>query len=404
MNQDYYLNRYGDYSETNLPKTYRVYFDPYCDEYSRYPVENKLLDLAYVLTHGFDIKKAIYSILESYPYISKSNIQRAIWNLTAVANHADIPNASNNSLETDIEIFIEDLLRYYRLPLDNSIPHYLEENFRYVNEITLYAANGWEIASKNVNEYQMYKDDNFVFYPGDEELLFRHHKKDIENGTIGQIFPVGTCPEPWYGNPLSAKIIILGDMPKDDDFISRCANVVLSFEPRLMEAVQTMVRRWMCLDGTGIYDDTEFKQSGISVGDAYNSVSYRHWIYELRNLAWELKVDEQDVFNNVCVFNANAYYSSGGNDPLVAGLLPSQYYLRILVNYLVNNKGENRPLFIIPSSKIHKIWKKVLGYWIENEVMLTDDLILIDQPNTKLRLSSNLMNKSHIHNLLAKIR
>ena len=403
MNQDYYLNRYGDYNEINLPKTYRVYFDPYCDEYRHYPVENKLLDLAYVITHGFDIKKAIKDILDTHPHVSKRNIQHAIWDLTAATNHtSSIPNRKN-SLETDIEILIEDLLRYYRLPLDNSIPHYLEENFRYVNEITLYGANGWEIASTNVNEYQMYKDDNFVFYPGDDELLDKYHEEgDIDSKE--QIFGVGTCPEPWYGNPLTAKIIIFGDMPKEDDFISRCSNVILSFEPRLMEAVQIMVRRWMSLDGPGIYDDTEFGKSGIAISDAYNSVTYRHWINELRNLAWELNLDKQLLLDNVCVINANAYYSYGGNDPLVAGLLPSQYYLRILVNYLVNNKGENRPLFIIPSNKIHKIWKKVLGYWIENEVMLTDNLILIDQPNTKLRLSTNLMNKSHIQNLLAKIR
>ena len=403
MNQDYYLNRYGDYSEINLPKTYRVYFDPYCDEYNHYPVENKLLDLAYVITHGFDIKKAIKDILDSHPHVSKQDIQHAIWDLTAAANHVDFLGDRKNSLENDIEIFIEDLLRYYRLPLDNSIPHYLEEDFRYVNEITLYAANGWEIASKNVNEYQMYKDDNFVFYPGDEEMLDKYHEEgDVDSKE--QIFAVGTCPEPWYGNPLTAKIIILGDMPKDDDFISRCANIVLSFEPRLMESVQVMVRRWMSLDGHGIYDDTKFGKSGICISDAYNSVTYRHWIYELRNLAWELNVDKQSLLENVCVINANAYYSYGGSDPLVAGLLPSQYYLRVLVNYLVNNKGTNRPLFIIPSSKVHKIWKKVLGYWIENEVMLTDNLIMIDQPNTKLRLSTNLMNRENIQNLLARIK
>ena len=249
----------------------------------------------------------------------------------------------------------------------------------------------------------MYKDDNFVFYPGDEEFLDKYHEEG-DNDSKEQIFGVGTCPEPWYGNPLSAKIIIFGDMPKEDDFISRCSNVILSFEPRLMEEVQLMVRRWMSLDGRGIYDNTEFLNSGIAISDAYNSVTYRHWINELRNLAWELNLDKQLLLDNVCVINANAYYSYGGNDPLVAGLLPSQYYLRILINYLVNNKGMNRPLFIIPSSKIHKIWKKVLGYLIENEVMLTDDLILIDQPNTKLRLSTNLMNKTHIQNLLAKIR
>lgn len=404
MNPDYYLKRYGDYSEINLPKTYRVYFDSFCDEYKRYPVEEKLLDLAYAITHGFDIKKAVKSILDSRPDISARDIQYAVWNLTAAVNHVDSISDRRNSLDTDIDIFVEDLLRCYRLPLDNSRLHFLEEDFREVSDQTVFRTNGWEIASENVNEYQMYKDDNFVFYPGDEELLSLYHINDIENDSIGQIFPVGPCPEPWYGNPLTAKIIVLGDMPRQDDFISRCSNVVLSFEPRLMESVQTMVRRWMCLDGPGIYDDTEFRDTGIAVSDAYNSLTYRHWITELRTLAWELKVGEQSLLNNVCVINANAYYSSNGSDPLAAGLLPSQYYLRILVNYLVNNKGDIRPLFIIPSSNIHKIWKKVLGYWIENEVMLTNGLILIDHPNMKLKLSTNLMSRNNIQEILNKIK
>ena len=404
MNPNYYRERYGDYSDIDLPKTYRTYFDSFCDEYKRYPVENKLLDLAYVIIHGFDIRKAIRSILDSRTDISERDLQYAIWDLTAAVNHVDrLPNRKN-SLDTDLEILIEDLLRCYRLPLDNSRLHFLEENFRDVSDQTVFRTNGWEIASENVNEYQMYKDDNFVFYPGDEDLLYRYHINDIENDSIGQIFPVGPCPEPWYGNPLTAKIIILGDMPRQDDFISRCSNIVLSFEPRLMESVQTMVRRWMSLDGTGIYDDTEFRKSGIVTSDAYNSVIYRHWISELRILAWQLKIDEQDLFNNVSVLNANAYYSSNGSDPLAAGLLPSQYYLRVLVNYLVNNKGENRPIFIIPSSNIHKIWKKILGYWIENEVMLTNDLILIDRSNTKLKLSTDLLKRKNIQDILNKIK
>lgn len=404
MDTNYYLNRYGDYNDIDLPKNYRVYFDPSCDEYKNYSMRNKLLDLAYVITHGFDIKKALMSILDTHPHVNKRDIQRAVWSLTAVTNHIEYIDDRGNSLETDIDILIEDLLRCYRLPLDNSRPHYMEENFREVSDQTVYRSNGWEIAAENINNYQMYKDDDFVFYPGDEAVLDNYHQTDIKSGNIGQIFPVGPCPEPWYGNPMTAKIIILGDMPRSDDFIDRCANVILSFEPRLMEEVQIMVRRWMSLDGCGIYNNTEFRQSGICVGDAYNSVAYRHWIYELRNLAWKLEVEEQDLMRKVCVVNANAYYACGGNDPLVAGLLPSQYYLRILVNYLINNKSEERPLFLIPSSGLHKVWKKVLGYWIENEVMLSKDRILINQPNTKLKLTPELIGKENILNLLMQLK
>lgn len=403
MDFNYYFKRYGDYSDIDLPKTYRVYFDAYCDEFKRYPVESKLLDLAYVIIHGFDIKKAIRTILTNNPHVGESAVHRAILSLTAVVNHVENLNYRRNSLDTDIDILIEDLLRCYRLPLDNSIPHFLQDDFREVFDSTVYRSNGWEIASQNVNQYQMYRDEDFVFYPGDAELLQKYHQKDIESGNIGQIFPGGPCPEPWYGNPMTARIIILGDMPRQDDFISRCANVVLSFEPRLMESVQKMVRDWMCLDGVGLYDDTEFRQSGICIGDAYNSVTFRHWVTELRNLARALKIDEQKLMDQVCVINANAYYPSGGHDPLAAGLLPSQYYLRILVNYLVNNKSGERPLFLIPSAGIHKVWKKVLGYWIENEVMLTPDKILIDQPNQKLKLTPDLIGKMNIKNIISRI-
>lgn len=405
MDKNYYLNRYGDYDNIDLPNTHRAYFDAFCDEYSRYSIEEKLLDIAYVIIHGFDVKKAIRNILKRHSHISESAVHRAILNLTAAVNHAGEGYVSDlgNSLETDIDIFIEDLLRYYRLPIDNSIPHFLVDNFREVSDQIVYRSNGWELAAKNINQCQMYKDDDFVFFPGDAELLQKYHQADIDAGTIAQIFPVGPCPEPWYGNPITAKIVILGDMPRWDDFITRCANVVLSFESQLMEQVQITVREWLSLSGTGMYANTKFRHTDLCIGDAYNSVTYRHWINELRNLAWELKIDEQLLFNRVCVINANAYYAVEGNDPLAAGILPSQYYLRVLVNYLINNKQSDRPLFIIPSTRLHKIWKKVLGYWIENDLMLSPNLILINQPNAKLKISTALIGKKNCINLLRQL-
>ena len=63
-------------------------------------------------------------------------------------------------MDIDVEILVEDLLRCYRLPLNNSIPHFLEENFRNVSDQTVYSSNCWEVAAENVNHYQMYKDDD----------------------------------------------------------------------------------------------------------------------------------------------------------------------------------------------------------------------------------------------------
>ena len=190
-------------------------------------------------------------------------------------------------------------------------------------------------------------------------------------------------------------------MPEYDDFVVRCSNIVLSKEPRLAEEVQMLIRNWMCLSGDSIVYEKEFGDSGLLISEAYNSPTYRHWIKEISKLAVELEQEPRELLKNVAVINANAYYSVGGSDPLVVGLLPSQYYLRLLVNYLVNSK-EERPLFIIPSKGLHKVWKKILGYWIENDVMLTQDKITIDHPNINLHLSLNMIGKRNGKELLKK--
>ena len=400
MDVNYYTNIYGDFNEIDLPETHRAYFDASCHEYSQCPTEKKLLDLAYVITHGFDVKSAVKDILSTHSHVSESAIHHAILDLLTAVNHVNVPSIDRgNGLDVDIDIFIEDLLRRYRLPLDGSIPHYLADDFRYVSDMDVFKSNGWELASKDINNYQMFKDDDFVFYPGDAEVLQKYHQANLDSGNICQIFPVGPIPEPWYGNPMTAKIIILGDMPEYDDFIARCANMVLSLEPRLMEEVQEMIRNWFSLSGYGMYNDYGFGRCrDLCVGDAYNSVTYRHWVQEIRELASEILIDDQLLLDQACVINANAYYSVGGSDALAAGLLPSQYYLRILVNYLVNNRTE-KPIFIIPSSRLHKIWKRILGYWIENEVMLTSDKIIITAPNSKMSLSSSALGVRNINKI-----
>ena len=404
MDDNYYKRLYGDFYEIDLPRTYRTYFDAFCSEYSAYPMKEKILDLGYVITHGFDIKKAIKSIFKNNPHVGETAIIRAlsdIWG--AVCHNEGITLPRNNTLDTDIDIVVEDLMRSYRLPLQGYAPHFMAENFREISDMTVYYSNGWELTSQNVSGYKVFDEESLISYPGDWELITSYHEKDLETGIIGQIFPIGPCPEPWYGNPMTAKVIILGNMPEYDDFIVRGSNIILSHEPRLAEEVQMLIRKWMCLGGQSMFERKEFGNSGLVISEAYNSPSYRHWIKEISKLAVQLEIEPRQLLDNVAVINANAYYAAGGTDPLAAGLLPSQYYLRLLVNYLVNAK-EDRPIFIIPSKGLHKVWKKILGYWIENDVMLTEDKIIIDHPNTRLNLSLNIIGKRNGKNLLEKIK
>lgn len=404
MDDNYYKRLYGDFEDVDLPKTYRTYFDAHCSEYSDYPIEKKILDLGYVISHGFDIKKAIRKILNDNPYIDETAIIQALSDLWAMISHNDgVTLPKSNTLEADIDIVVEDLMRSYRLPLQGNLPHYMVENFRDVSEMDVYYSNGWELVSENLAGYKIFDEDNLISYPGDWGLIRNYHERDFENEEIGQIFPIGPCPEPWYGNPMTAKIIILGNMPEYDDFVVRCSNIVLSQEPGLAKEVKLLAKKWMVLNGDSLFEEREFDDSGLLISEAYNSPSYRHWVEELRKLAIELEIEPQQLLDNVAVINANAYYSVGGSDPLVAGILPSQYYVRLLVNYLVNSKNDS-PIFIIPSTGIHNVWKKILGYWIENDIILSKDIIIINQPNLKLSLSLNLIGKRSGNAILDKIK
>lgn len=405
MNKNYYEDRYGMYGEIDLPMSHRTYFDAFCYEYSQYPIDQKLLDLGYVITHGFDIKKAVRDIMKNHQHVEEKAIRHAIWDLTAAACHTKSYDFSNrrNSLDTDIDILIEDFMRNYRLPLDGSGLHYIVENFRDVNEQEPYRLNGWEITADEVKENGMFNYDKFISYPGDFELIERYHIKDIELGDIGQIFPTGPCPEPWYGNPMTAKVIILGNMPQYDDFITRCSNLILKRDKELHEDVKSLVHRTMCLSGNSLYEEKwTDADDDIRVTDAYNSPLYRHWVTELKTLAFSIGADEQELLDSTCVINATAYYATGGEDPLAAGLLPSHYYLRSLINYRVHNHT-NKPLFIIPSPSLHKVWKKILA-WAETDIMVLGDKILIEYPNAKLSLSPKIIGKRNGKRILEKIR
>lgn len=112
-----------------LYMTPRTYFDSGCSEYHSYPIESKLLDIGYATWHGYDIMTDIRQILNDYSYVSESSVRHALWQLMAKLYNVDVEKYylfdRNNSIETDVKIFIEDLMRIFRLPEGNRRKAYL---------------------------------------------------------------------------------------------------------------------------------------------------------------------------------------------------------------------------------------------------------------------------------------
>ncbi|MDE6703802.1 MAG: hypothetical protein K2K00_09015 [Muribaculaceae bacterium] len=117
-----------------LYMTPRTYFDSGCDEYKTYPIEKKLLDIGFATWHGYDIMQDINYILKNYTYVSEYSIQLAIWYMLAKVNNVDDGKYfmfnRNNTIETDVKILIEDLMRIFRLPEGDRRKAYLADNPR----------------------------------------------------------------------------------------------------------------------------------------------------------------------------------------------------------------------------------------------------------------------------------
>lgn len=218
----------------------------------------------------------------------------------------------------------------------------------------IHRLNGWE---KILTDHE----DGILIFPADRYMI------DLYNREIAlhlkapgsSKFYTDIVPEPWYGNPITASIIVLSDMPIYDYFINRSANVLT--DPRYKEQVFVgyIERWWKLMEYSHIYKEEDMiPYFSANFMDCYNSQLYRHWIKEFTRIANEHNIPQQQIFDRLAVINANPYYSDN-NTPLSAGLLPSHYFIRTLIRFLLNQ--EFPPTIIIPSSDLEKTWSVILG-------------------------------------------
>lgn len=343
-----------------LVKTPRTYFDSGCHEYSTYPIESKLLDIGYVTWYGHDIMEDIRYIKENYAHVSKRDIQISLWAMMAYVNDLESSVIKNfdrgNTIETDVEILLEDLMRRFRLPEGKRSKAYLADDFNTMALYELASMNGWETATGDNITTSMYAYNGWVMFPGDGEII---RNFNIHHATPDCCYPSYVYPEPWYGSPLNANVVILGNETHYDDFISRVQNIIM--DERRTELIRSIVDSWLGLHNQPIFADYSktIDPTYIAPMDPYNSPSYRFWLTEIRAIARKLHIEQDNsLFEKIAVLNANPYPSVGA-PPLSAGMLPSHYFLRQLVRYIVYSNPDVK--FILPSETLHSVWRTILG-------------------------------------------
>ena len=207
----------------------------------------------------------------------------------------------------------------------------------------------------------IYAENDIRLYPGDKALIQAYNDKQTSyhSKIVTEI-----APEPWYGNVLGAKVIILGDMPVYDDFI--CRSQSLTTDISFREEIGSIANHWRNLDNLEFYqiyyskDNSHPHANNVCKMDLYCSPTYRHWITNLKCLSEESNINQEEIFRKTAIINAFPYYyRTPGAKALDRGMLASHYLLRQVVRYIFLNNPDTR--FVIPSKRLDKTWRVILG-------------------------------------------
>ena len=367
---------YKSIYENGFPYSRRTYFDWIGTEFSYNSKEQKLLDIGYLLTTGYDVRSEIHDTYREHQTVTEDNVKHTLNILLAElwGGRLDTVESMHQYWTTDriIDELFSHLLRYYHLPNDTSKPHYLKDPMKQTEQ-DLKETNGW---GKVVEEF--HRNDALYdlsgkeyIYPGDEDYIHEFNKSHKDN----ERFVLNTVPYPWLGNPLKAKVIVLSQNPGWIEPAGRVIPLMLQREHRIAEEVMEFFRRTFCLEYNSFMPKDWNKPFGFSARDAYNAMGDWYWKKRFHFLT-DAGVNEESIYKNIAVIQYLPY-SSINFAPLKKGvLLPSQIFTRRLIDFIRLNNPET--IFIVPRAV--NLWREFLGNkWtsLENEGRIITHL-----PNT----------------------
>ncbi|MCH5222067.1 MAG: hypothetical protein J1F05_07090 [Muribaculaceae bacterium] len=362
--------------EHGFPYSRRTYFDWIGTEFTYNTKENKLLDIGYLLTKGYDVRSEIHATYREHLSVVEDDVKRTLNILLAElwGGRIDTVESMHKYWTTDriIDELFSHLLRYYHLPNDISKPHYLKDPMKQTVQ-DLKKTNGWEtvVAEFHGNDALYDTTGKEYIYPGDEDFVHEFNATHKEN----EQFVLNTVPYPWLGNPLEAKVIVLSQNPGWVEPAGRIIPQMLQREPRIAEEVMGFFRDTYRLESHSFMPEDWNKYLGFSARDAYNAMGDWYWKNRLHFLT-DAGVDEETVYDNIAVIQYIPY-SSVNYAPLKKGvILPSQIFTRRLIDYIRLNNPET--IFIVP--RAISLWKEFLGNkWTSLE---SDGRIITHLPNT----------------------
>ena len=352
---DYSL-RYGSTETLHLPYPRRAYFDSGADEWNDCTIKQKLLDLGYVTTMGYDIIQDVTTVLKEHSHISEESIRHSLSLLLSELLGKGVVSVESRYEGVSAKDMANDLKEYltwlYILPFDAS-DHYLISPERGMTDKDILAANHWNIIADSCQGNEaLYNEDKEYVYPGDEACIERYNSTASEKTRL----ILNTIPYPFQGNPLTAKVIILslnaGYIPRVNHYFAK----ILQHYPQLAEGVMCFMRENLRLEVKGFMPGISYSdEKHPNYQDAYNMLGDWYWFDILSK--WENEgLNSDEIFSNVALIQSVPYASEKAKDLPKGMILPSQIFIKKMIWHIAHSTDT---IFIVPRAV--KKWQTILG-------------------------------------------
>ena len=366
-----YDRLYRAYGELRFPHTERTYFDHIGTEFSDNSIRQKLLDIGYLLWHGYDVRSDIHrTYSDAHPSVSQNCVRQTIYILLAELWGGRPEYVEEMFRTKGMDNLIDELftaiLRYYHLPINNNQQHYLKDPIE-MTEAELRECNPWrEVADLSVGNDFLLSDKHNLVCSDDKEVV------ESFNATAKpeHRYHLNVPAYPWYGNPLTAKVIVLSLNPGYNERQSKIAALFKMLPQGLVEGYAIHLRSMLTFECNSFLPKI-FGSNGVTARDLANIHQSYYWhdrltkafVNDNTGLSFEQINDRFAIVQYVG-------YSSSKYAPFKRGqLLPSQNYTKQLIQYILHNNPDT--VFIVPRSE--KKWRALLGtLWDDSRFFVSD--------------------------------
>ena len=386
-------NFWGVGNQVRLPRTIRAYFG-IGTESEALSIDEKLLELGYCLWQGLDLYSAVKSYLKGHSeheddirrglafaieYIRSNEIHQDRLTYIVLTDGATIEGKQIKiTLKQIVDLLSAELLvRYRPNQISQCLWNYKDIIAKYdgmelINKLTsptpatdipvseqeLKGANPWSSLYEYINPI------NDVFFDKDSNWLLKddaYYIKEFNRKNRGDFeFITNIRPEPFTGNPLSSKVVVLSLNPgyiyRVNDMLARV------LPPQITEVIKYQLNAQLNFRAKSFMCENTNTSWNVTYREAQNMIGNWYWYDIFENFRKEAGLSAEDspedvIYDNVSLIQYVGYFSKSYK-ALPAGVtLPSQRFTRLLVHFLALNKKD--VLFVV--SRSEKEWQKLIG-------------------------------------------